>query len=133
VQTGPDQIAPCRAFRAGGEYRRIEADLLERWDAPLVNDFLCMLAFGASRRLLQRWCGAAGLELHNSVMIGQGDIVSAEPAQRIARMGRLAAARPDVIAALRRAAASPDPAAGLAAAALPPPLAEELASYENAW
>ena len=72
------------------EYRRIESDLLNRWDAPLVNDFLCMMAFGASRNLLKRWLGEDGLTLHNDVMIGQGDIVSAEPAQRILQMGALA-------------------------------------------
>ncbi|WP_299965459.1 PEP/pyruvate-binding domain-containing protein [uncultured Roseobacter sp.] len=73
------------------EYRRIESTLLDRWDAPLVNDFLCMIAFGASRNLLKRWLGDDGLTLHNNVMIGQGDIVSAEPARRIARMGRIVA------------------------------------------
>ncbi|MBQ2263718.1 MAG: hypothetical protein II336_20440 [Loktanella sp.] len=73
------------------EYRRIESTLLDRWDAPLINDFLCMIAFGASRNLLENWLGDDGLMLHNDVMIGQGDIVSAEPAQRIARMGRIAA------------------------------------------
>ena len=72
------------------EYRRIESELLDRWDAPLVNDFLCMMAFGASRNLMQRWLGDDGLALHNDVMIGQGDIVSAEPAQRILKMGALA-------------------------------------------
>ncbi len=71
------------------EYRRIEADLLDRWDAPLVNDFLCMIAFGASRKMLEKWAGLEGLELHNDIMIGQGDIVSAEPAQRIRMMGKL--------------------------------------------
>ena len=84
------------------EYRTIEASLLDRWDAPLVNDFLCMIAFGASRKLLERWCGPEGLEIHNAVMIGQGDIVSAEPAKRIATMGRLAAGKPELIAALQR-------------------------------
>lgn len=72
------------------EYRRIEGQLLDRWDAPLINDFLCMIAFGASRSLLNRWLGNTGLQLHNDVMIGQGDIVSAEPAQRIREMGELA-------------------------------------------
>lgn len=71
------------------EYRRIEASLLDRWDAPIVNDFLCMMAFGASRRLMDRWFGQPGLELHNHVMIGQGDIISAEPAKRIAAMGAM--------------------------------------------
>jgi pyruvate,water dikinase len=69
------------------EYRELEARLLERWDAPLVNDLLCMIAFGASRKLLGRWAGAEGLALHSEVMIGQGDIVSAEPARRIREMG----------------------------------------------
>ncbi|MEP5758226.1 MAG: PEP/pyruvate-binding domain-containing protein [Litoreibacter sp.] len=73
------------------EYRSIESSLLDRWDAPLVNDFLCMIAFGASRNLLKKWLGDDGVTLHNDVMIGQGDIVSAEPAQRIAKMGRIVA------------------------------------------
>ena len=72
------------------EYRRIEAALLDRWDAPIVNDFLCMMAFGASRKLMGRWCGAAGIAAHNDAMIGQGDIVSAEPARLILAMGAMA-------------------------------------------
>ncbi|MFV0382953.1 PEP/pyruvate-binding domain-containing protein [Paracoccus sp. (in: a-proteobacteria)] len=78
---GPTELA--------AQYRRIEAMLLDRWDAPLVNDFLCMIGFGASRKLLEKWLGPRGLKLHNDLMIGQGDIVSAEPAQRIARMGQM--------------------------------------------
>ncbi len=71
------------------EYRKIESTLLDRWDAPLINDFLCMIAFGASRNLMEKWLGPNGLLLHNDVMIGQGDIVSAEPAQRIGKMGKM--------------------------------------------
>jgi len=85
---------PLTALAA--EYRRIEADLLDRWDAPLVNDFLCMIAFGASRNLMQRWAGAEGLALHSDIMVGQGDIVSAEPAQRIRAMGRLLEGRAEL-------------------------------------
>ena len=73
------------------EYRNIESQLLDRWDAPLVNDFLCMIAFGASRNLMKKWLGEDGLSFHNDLMIGQGDIVSAEPVQRIAKMGRMIA------------------------------------------
>lgn len=86
-------LTTANMTQLSAEYRRIESTLLHRWDAPLVNDFLCMIAFGASRNLLQRWLGDDGLMLHNDVMIGQGDIVSAEPAQRIARMGRIVAAQ----------------------------------------
>ncbi len=82
-----DALSPAAC---AAEYRRLEAELLERWDAPLVNDFLCMVAFGGSRRLMERWAGADGLTLHGDVMIGQGDIVSAEPARRIRAMGSVA-------------------------------------------
>jgi len=110
---------PLSALAA--EYRRIEADLLDRWDAPLVNDFLCMMAFGASRSLLEKWGGAEGLQVHNDIMIGQGDIISAEPAQRITRMGALIAgdeALIDRLAAADRAALESHDA-----------LAEEFAAY----
>jgi rifampicin phosphotransferase len=83
-------------------YRDIEASLLDQWDAPLINDFLCMIAFGGSRKLTERWLGDAGLALHNDVMIGQGDIVSAEPLQRIAHMGRLIVGDAAMIEALSR-------------------------------
>ncbi|MBC9245259.1 phosphoenolpyruvate synthase [Paracoccus sp. 11-3] len=82
-------IKAANATQLAAEYRKIESSLLDRWDAPLVNDFLCMIAFGASRNLMQKWLGEDGLRLHNDVMIGQGDIISAEPAQRISRMGRM--------------------------------------------
>lgn len=77
-----------------GEFRRVEAALLDDWDAPIVNDFLCMMAFGGSRSLLLRWAGEPGLALHNDVMIGQGDIVSAEPARLIRQMGERVRATP---------------------------------------
>jgi phosphohistidine swiveling domain-containing protein len=80
-------------------YRGLEAMLLRRWDAPLINDFLCMIAFGASRALLRRWCGSD--ELHNELMIGQGDIVSAEPSRRIARMADMVRGDPSLVAMLR--------------------------------
>ncbi|MBD3896533.1 phosphoenolpyruvate synthase [Halomonas sp. ML-15] len=100
LETDAAEIAAMPLTALAAEYRRVEAELLDRWDAPLVNDFLCMMAFGASRKLLQRWGGDTGLALHNEVMIGQGDIISAEPAQRITRMGALAAGNEALITAL---------------------------------
>jgi phosphohistidine swiveling domain-containing protein len=110
---------PLTALAA--EYRRIEAELLERWDAPLVNDFLCMMAFGASRKLLEKWGGAAGSAAHNDIMIGQGDIVSAEPAQRIRRMGQMI--KGDTTLAARFASGDQS------AIAAKPELAAEIQSY----
>lgn len=68
-------------------YRKLESALLDKWDAPLINDFLCMMGFGGSRALMEKWGGEAGLRLHADLLIGQGGIVSAEPARRIAEMG----------------------------------------------
>ena len=82
-------LETANATQLGAHYREIESTLLDRWDAPLINDFLCMIAFGASRNLMEKWLGEDGLQLHNDLMIGQGDIVSAEPAQRIAKMGAM--------------------------------------------
>lgn len=87
---GPEKVAAMPLSGLAAEYRAVEARLLDRWDAPLVNDFLCMAAFSGSRKLLERWAGPTGLDLHNDAMIGQGDIVSAEPARRIAAMGAMA-------------------------------------------
>jgi len=100
LQRPAAELATLPLSALAAEYRRIEAELLDRWDAPLVNDFLCMMAFGAARRLVERWAGADGLALFNDEMIGQGDIVSAEPARRIARMGALAARDPALAARL---------------------------------
>lgn len=82
------------------EYRRIEVGLLDRWDAPLINDFLCMMAFGASRKLLGKWAGEAGTRLHSDILIGQGDIISAEPARLIRDMGQLIKADDEAISSL---------------------------------
>jgi len=73
------------------EYRTIEAQVLDQWDAPLINDFICMFAFGGSRKLMEKWAGPAGLLAHNDILIGQGNIISAEPAKRIRKIGALVA------------------------------------------
>ena len=112
----PAEAMPLTALAA--EYRRIEARLLGRWDAPLVNDLVCMAAFSLSRRMMERWAGPAGLAFHAEFMVGQGGMVSAEPARRIRAMARLAAARPALLARMDRGESPDDPA-----------LAGEIAAY----
>jgi len=86
-----EQLGEQPLDRLGEEYRTLEDKLLKKWDAPLINDFLCMIAFGLSRKLLEKYAGDEGLNLHNDIMIGQGDIISAEPAIRIGKMAVIAA------------------------------------------
>ena len=82
------------------QYRDLEKKLLRSWDAPLINDFLCMMAFGLSRKILHKYGGEAGLAYHRDMLIGQGDIISAEPARRIREMAALAASEPALTAVL---------------------------------
>ncbi len=118
----PDaEIAALPATGLAAEYRRLESRLLERWDAPLVNDFLCMIAFGASRAALKKWGGPEGERLHADALIGQGDIVSAEPARLIRAMGEAARAHPDLIARLE--------AGDIEAARAEPELRDRLDAY----
>jgi rifampicin phosphotransferase len=112
AKADPAALAVLPLSRLVRDYRRVEDMLLDRWDAPIVNDFLCMMAFGGSRKLLQRWAGAEGLRLHNDVMIGQGDIVSAEPARLIREAGALARGLPGAAEALKSGAAFELPGLG---------------------
>jgi phosphohistidine swiveling domain-containing protein len=84
-------------------YYKLEAQLLSRWDAPLVNDFFAMIFHGVFRKLAERWCGDANGLLANEVIRGQGDIISLEPAARVREMAQVAAAHPALAAALREA------------------------------
>jgi rifampicin phosphotransferase len=84
-------------------YYKLEEQLLSRWDAPLVNDFFAMILHGAFRKLTERWCGDANGMLANDAIRGQGDIISLEPAARVREMAVVAAAYPELVAALREA------------------------------
>ena len=83
-------------------YRDLERRLLTRWDAPLVNDFLAMIFYGTLRRLAGGWCGDADGTLQNDLLCGEGGMISAEPAKRVARLGELARERPQLIEALEQ-------------------------------
>src|SRR5262249_36623229 len=94
----PDaQVDAMSATQLAAEYRNLEQQLLAKWDAPLVNDFLCMIAFGAAQKAMTSWAGDDGLALLSNMLIGQGDIVSAEPARMIREMGAMIRDRPDVV------------------------------------
>ena len=91
-----------------GLVRQMERDLLFRWDAPLVNDFFAMIAFGLANRAADAWIGPGAL---GHLLAGDGAIVSAEPVRRTREIARLTP--PALVAAL--ADRDADPAAALAA------------------
>lgn len=71
--------------------RALEARLLRRWDAPIVNDFFAMIAHGALRALAARWVDAEDRALANDLVRDVGGIVSVEPARRVQAMAALIA------------------------------------------
>lgn len=81
-------------------YIRIDHDLLLAWDAPLVNDFLCMMAFGLTKKWLHQCAGDEGDALHNAFLINQGDVISTSPAALIQRMSDIARTDPATMEAL---------------------------------
>ena len=95
----PDELAD--------HYRDLRRQLLLRWDAPIVNDFLAMIAYGALRRLTVTWLGDAGGTMQNDLIGGSGGMVSAEPAIRLQTLARQAAADPGLSELLAQADALP--------------------------
>ncbi|MEM1026622.1 MAG: PEP/pyruvate-binding domain-containing protein [Planctomycetota bacterium] len=81
-------------------YRALEAALIRRWDAPLINDFLAMIFFGVLRSLCGKWANDPNGQLHNHLLCAQGGIISAEPAKRIAAMAQRARPHPDLVEVL---------------------------------
>src|SRR5262249_38686499 len=90
-------IDKMSATQLAAEYRHLEQQLLAKWDAPLVNDFLCMIAFGAAQKAMTSWAGDDGLAFLSAMLIGQGDIISAEPARMIREMGAVVRGQPELV------------------------------------
>ncbi|MBL8204103.1 MAG: phosphoenolpyruvate synthase [Blastocatellia bacterium] len=86
LQASNPPLEAMRADELAAYYRRIEAQLLTRWDAPLINDFFAMIFYGLLRRLSEKWCGDPSGSLQNALLSESGGIISAEPAKRIRAM-----------------------------------------------
>ncbi len=91
------------------DYRALEASLLTRWDAPLINDFFAMIFFGVLGRLTATWCAGEEDEhgsLQNDLVCDQGGMISAEPAKRIVEMATVAAPESELVEILCHGAAT---------------------------
>lgn len=60
-------------------YLRFENTLVSKWEAPLVNDFFCMIYFGILQKLVIKYQLDEQGTLHNDLVSGSKDIVSTEP------------------------------------------------------
>lgn len=80
-------------------YRELEDRLLRQWQTPLVNDFFAMIWFGVLGRLVEQWLPGEPPTLINDLLAGEGDIVSTEPARRVAELASRVRATPPLRAA----------------------------------
>ncbi|MCX6130043.1 MAG: hypothetical protein NTX25_13390, partial [Proteobacteria bacterium] len=69
-------------------YHELEEQLLKRWFAPIVNDYLCMIFFGLLKKLTALW--VSGVEnqdsLQNDLLCGEGGLDSTEPTKMLMRI-----------------------------------------------
>lgn len=101
LRPGPHPLEELRPDELAAAYRRLQNELLTRWDAPLINDFFAMIYFGVSRKLVDAWCGDPDGTLQNDLISCQGGIISAEPAKRIMHMAGQARDNADLLAILK--------------------------------
>jgi len=80
---------------------RLDAEVLRRWETPLINDMAVMMSNGKVARLLAK----TGLEdhaaLHNNLLSGEEGIESTEPTKYLLRLAAEARNRPELAAAIR--------------------------------
>lgn len=97
MQAPSVNLAQMRADELLQYYHSLERQLLRRWDAPLVNDFFAMIFYGVLRKLTEKWCDDQDGSLQNDLLVGEGDIISAEPAQRIRKMAEMIMLYPEFV------------------------------------
>ncbi len=123
LQEPPVGFDRQRADELAAHYRDLERQLLTRWDAPMINDFMAMVYFGVLRSLCGKWLGAESLA--NDLVGGCGGMVSTEPARRVEELAALVRRQPGLAQVLCQGR----PEAALAALQGDPERAELLRQY----
>jgi pyruvate,water dikinase len=94
LKSNPRPLEEMRPDELCTHFHTLEEQLLNRWNAPLVNDFFAMIYFGVLRSLTEKWCDDTDGTLQNGLLCGTGQIISAEPAKRIQQMAKIASDHP---------------------------------------
>ncbi len=71
-------------------YSEVEVNMLGRWKAPIINDFLCMVHFGLLRKLTTQWMSKLDGSIQNDLLTGEGGLESAEPTRYLLRLANKA-------------------------------------------
>lgn len=71
-------------------YSEIEVNMLGRWKAPIINDFLCMVHFGLLRKLTLKWMSQLDSTIQNDLISEEGGLESAEPMKALQKLSDMA-------------------------------------------
>lgn len=77
-------------------YMEVERNMLGRWKAPIINDFLCMVHFGLLRKLTLKWFGPQFDSLQNDLLAAEGGLESAEPTKAMIKLAHMAHQKPKI-------------------------------------
>jgi phosphoenolpyruvate synthase/pyruvate phosphate dikinase len=64
-------------------FQKLEAEILRKWHAPIINDTLCMVHYGTFKKLTSKWLSHLGDSFYNDLLAGNGNLESAEPTKRL--------------------------------------------------
>ncbi len=77
-------LSRCSLDQLVDLYLEAERRMLQRWQAPILNDTLAMIYFGALRKVLVAWgLGEKQEALHNDLLCGEGGLESTEPTRNL--------------------------------------------------
>ncbi len=87
-------------------YAESETRILQRWQAPIVNDLLAMMFFGGLRKAISAWHLDEHSSLQNDLLCGEGGLESTEPTRNLLRI--MVDVRADQVLCELLATAAPD-------------------------
>ena len=98
--------ARMRADQIYRTYVEMERNMIGRWKAPIINDFLCMVHFGMLKKLTNKWLSALDSTIQNDLLAGEGNLESAEPTKTLIRMAGYVATKPELRALIEKTPSS---------------------------
>lgn len=71
------------------KYKSFEKILVEKWNAPLINDFFTMIFFGIFQKLVAKWIDDTNPHLSNDLLAHSNDIISVQPMNKSLEIAKL--------------------------------------------
>ena len=94
LATNPAPLEVLRPDELAEHFHTLENQLLNRWKAPVVNDFLATFYFGLLGKMTREWCWDKDSILQHALLCDTGRAYSGELSRRIRTMAKIASKEP---------------------------------------